>query len=128
DAFARARELCERLDRPPQLARALGGQFAFRLVRAELELAEHVAEEMRNLGTTSGSSKWVASGAAASGCVCCYLGKFSDARGHYENWRSLWDPNYRAVASTPEDYYVQGLMHLSRTLVCLGHLDQARRR
>jgi predicted ATPase len=126
EAFARARHLCEQLNRPPQLARALGGQFAFHLVRGELEAAEHHAGEMRNLGDTFDNAKWRAAGSAASGCVYCYLGKFDDSRGYYENWRSLWDPTYHAVGSTPEDYYVQGLLHLSRTLLCLGYVDQAR--
>jgi class 3 adenylate cyclase len=38
-AFARARQLCEELHRPPKL-RVLAGQFSFRLVRAELLQAE----------------------------------------------------------------------------------------
>jgi class 3 adenylate cyclase/predicted ATPase len=128
EAFARARQLCEQLNRPSQLARVLGGQFAFRLVRGELNEAEHHAEQMRRLGERSGNKKWKAAGSAASGCVCCYLGKFSDARAHYENWLNLWNPTYRTVASTPEDYYVQGIIHLSRTLLCLGYVDQARLR
>jgi class 3 adenylate cyclase/tetratricopeptide (TPR) repeat protein len=125
EAFSRARRLSEQLSRPPQRARALGGQFAFRLVRAELEQAERHAGEMRDLGETYDNAKWRAAGAAASGCVCCYLGKFAESRAHYEQWVALWDPAYRAVGSTPEDYYVQGLSHLARTLLCLGHVDQA---
>jgi tetratricopeptide (TPR) repeat protein len=125
EAFSRARGLSEQLNRPPQRARALGGQFAFRLVRAELEQAERHAGEMRALGETYDNAKWRAAGAAASGCVCCYLGKFDESRAYYEQWVALWDPSHRTVGSTPEDYYVQGLSHLARTLLCLGHVDQA---
>jgi tetratricopeptide (TPR) repeat protein len=127
EAFTRARELANQLDRLPQMARAVGGQFAFRLVRGELEQAEAHADEMRRLGEASGSAKWKASGSAASGCVSFYLGKFEESRRHYQDWRSLWDPAYRAVGSTPEDYYVQALIHFSMAPLCLGHLDEARR-
>src|SRR4029077_4033991 len=59
---------------------------------------------------------------------CYYLGKFNDARAHYETWLSSWDPTRRTLTSTPEDYYIQGIIHFSRTLLCLGYLDQARLR
>ena len=39
---------------------------------------------------------------------------------------SLWRPEYRALWAAPEDGYVLILIFLSRTLLCLGHLDEAR--
>ena len=35
--------------------------------------------------------------------LCCFLGKFTDARAYFENALSLWDPTYRAPAVSPED-------------------------
>src|SRR5262249_46117735 len=49
DAFTRARELCERLGRPPKLG-VLVGQFTIQFVRGELEQAERYAEQIRHLG------------------------------------------------------------------------------
>jgi tetratricopeptide (TPR) repeat protein len=49
-----------------------------------------------------------------------------DARIQFENALSLWDPAYREFAATPDDPYLQASLHYSRTLLCLGHIDQAR--
>jgi class 3 adenylate cyclase/tetratricopeptide (TPR) repeat protein len=128
DAFARARYLCEQLNWPPQFGSILRGQFVFRLVRGELEQAEHHAEEIRQLGETRNDVMWKCFGFMFSGNICCWLAKFGDARAHYEEALSLWDPMYRAVSATPEDPYIGSLCHISRTLLCLGYVDQARSR
>jgi hypothetical protein len=54
--------------------------------------------------------------------------QFIDARAYFENYLSLWDPMYRAFWVSPEDLYVASLLDLSRTLLCLGYVDQARLR
>jgi predicted ATPase len=128
EAFARARQLCEQLNSPPRLGSVLRGQFVFRLVRGELDQAEHHAEEIRHLGETQNDMMWKCFGSMFSGNICCWLAKFIDARAYYENSLSLWDPMYRAFAATPEDPYIGALSHLSRTLLCLGYADQARSR
>ncbi len=128
DAFARARELCDQLGRPPQFGPVLIGQFTLRCVRGELGQAQHHAEEIRRLGEAGRNSMWKCFGSSASGCVCSFLGNFSDAHGYFEEYLSLWDPKYRAFVGTPGDGYVTILSYLSRTLLCLGHLDQARMR
>ena len=46
EAFARARELCRELGRPPQLFPVLYGQYVFHLVRAELDRSLEIAEEL----------------------------------------------------------------------------------
>ena len=50
------------------------------------------------------------------------------ASARLENGVASWDPALRAVASSPEDNYVTMLLHLARTLLCLGHVGEARRR
>jgi tetratricopeptide (TPR) repeat protein len=127
ELFARARQLCEQLNKPPQLLPVLFGQFFFRLVRGDLEQAEHHAEEMRQLAETRNDDIWKRGGFQASGNICCFLGKFIDARVFNENALSLWDSKLRATAAaTPEDPRVSTLLYLFRTLMCLGYLDQAR--
>ena len=71
--------------------------------------------------------RWKFIGSACSGHICCWRGKFDEARAYYENALSLWDPTYRAFASTLDPYVVI-LTFLSRTLLCLGYVDQARLR
>jgi class 3 adenylate cyclase/predicted ATPase len=128
EVFARARQLCEQLNRPTQLGPILYGQWVFRLVRGELDHAEHHAEEIRHLGEGRNDAMWKFSGSEASGITCSLLGKFIDARAYVENALSLWDPMYRAHLPTPEDSYVSVLIPLFRSLLCLGYVDQARLR
>ena len=127
EAYARARSLCEQLDRPAQLGLVLYGQFLFRIVRGELQQAEHHAKEMRHLGETRNDVMWKCFGSHLSGNICFYLGKFTDVRAYLENALSLWDPTHRAFAPTAEDPSVGARFHLFRTLLCLGHLDEARK-
>ena len=51
-----------------------------------------------------------------------------DARAYLENALSLWDPTFRRFSASPDDPYVQILISLSRTLLYLGYVDQARLR
>ena len=67
EAFARARELCEQLNRPAQLGQVLWGQWVFCHVRAELEQAEDYSEEMRHLGDAQNDVMWKCFGSAYSG-------------------------------------------------------------
>jgi class 3 adenylate cyclase/tetratricopeptide (TPR) repeat protein len=128
DAFARARYLCEQLNCPPQFGSVLRGQFVFRLVRGELEQAEQHADEIRQLGEIRDDVMWKCFGSMFSGNICCWLAKFVDGLAFYENALSLWNPAYGASAATPEDPYIGSLCHISRALLCLGHVDQARSR
>jgi predicted ATPase len=128
EAYARARQLCEQMNRPAQLGEVLVGQFVFRLIRGELDQAEHHAEVMRQLGEARNDAMWKCIGSNRSGTACVWLGKFIDARTYFEKYLSFWDPMYRALWPAPEDLYVAGLGDLSRTLLCLGYVDQARLR
>jgi len=68
---------------------------------------------------------WNSFGLMISGSVCCYLGKFTEARAYHENALSKLDASYRTLWPTPEDPYVVVLSHLSRTLLYLGYIDQS---
>jgi hypothetical protein len=80
------------------------------------------------LGEAKNELMWKCFGLMYQGNVSCWLGKFTEARAYYENALSLWDPTYSAFAATPENPYVASLCHLSRALLCLGYVDQARLR
>jgi predicted ATPase len=128
EAYARGRQLCEQVKRPAQLGEVLVGQFVFRLVRGDLGLAELHAEEISQLGEVRNDPMWKCFGLDRSGTACFWLGKFIDARTCFEKYLSLWDLMYRASWPAPEDLYVVRLVNLSRTLLCLGYVDQARLR
>ena len=128
ETLARARQLSEQLDRPEQLAPVMCGQWVFRSVRGEFVPAERHAREVRHFAETRNDAAWKCFGQVISGDVSLWLGKFADARAYLERALSLWDPSYRALGPLPEDPYVHILKFLYRTLVCIGHLDQARMR
>ena len=127
EAFARARQLCELLNRPPS-REILIGQFVFSIGREELQQAEQHADAIRRAGEARNDQRWNAAGLACSGFISFLRGRFMDARAHYENVLALWDPTYRPSVVSPDDPYVATLIILSRTLLCLGYVDQARLR
>jgi class 3 adenylate cyclase/tetratricopeptide (TPR) repeat protein len=126
EAFARARQLCKQLNRPTELGPVLYGQWLFRLIRGNLERAEHHAEEIRDFGEAQNDVMWKCFGLFSTGHTCFFLGRFLGARTYFENAFRLWDPKYRAFAPSPNDPCVSALIHFSRTLLCLGYVDQAR--
>jgi class 3 adenylate cyclase/predicted ATPase len=128
EAFERARQLCQKLNRPQQLNQILTGQFLFRLLRGELEQAELLAGELRQLGEGASDVSWKYNSLSRDGVVCCWLGKFIEARAYYEAALALWDPGFRDRIASPQDVYVSALIYFSRALFCLGYVDQARLR
>ena len=124
--YDRARELCERLNRPAELAPVLHGQFVYRFVRAELDRAEHHAHEMLHLGDTLNDVRWRHAGLYLSGVLYSVMGKFTKACVYSEDALSLWNPDFRTFADLPEDPDVSVRLYYHRALLCLGHLDKAR--
>jgi hypothetical protein len=64
-------------------------------------------------------------GVSLTGAVCCWRGEFFEARVHYEDALSLWDPaqGTSVTALAPVDPYVSVVINLFRTLLYLGHID-----
>jgi class 3 adenylate cyclase/tetratricopeptide (TPR) repeat protein len=124
--YDRARELCERLNRPSELAPVLHGQLVYRFVRVELDRADHHAHEMLHLGDTLNDVRWKYSGLYLSGVLCSVMGKFNEACVYSEDALSLWDPDFRSFAASPEDPNLSVRLYYYRALLCLGHIDKAR--
>jgi tetratricopeptide (TPR) repeat protein len=127
-AFARARQLCEELDRPTQLGAVLHGQYTHYVSRAELDRARPLAEDMRRLGEGQSDMVLKSLGCRFGGQTCFYLGEFTSALAYLEQALDLFDPKHRSshAAVTAADSHVVELSFLSRALFCLGELDQAR--
>ena len=126
--YARARELCQQLNRPAQLRQVLWGHWVFCHVRAELEQAEEYSGAMRQLGDAQNDPMWKCFASAYSADTCSYLGKFIEARAYSEKALSLWNASYRAFVPIAGDPYVVSLISLSQALLWLGYIDQARLR
>jgi predicted ATPase/ABC-type transport system involved in cytochrome c biogenesis ATPase subunit len=130
EAYARARELSEKLNRPPQFVPVLYGQCVHHLMRAELEVARAHAREMQHLGETQDDVRLRLMGCRLTGQPELYLGEFAAARAHLEQGLALFDPSHRSFYADQslQDARVMLLGFLSQTLFCLGYPDQARRR
>lgn len=128
--FARARELCEALNQPPQLVGVLHGQWTHALLRAELPAAQRSAEELLNRGNARSDPIWTLVGYRCSGVTRFPLGEFGAARDFLERGLELFDPAQRAAYSavTIDDPEVVMLTYLSWALLYAGELDQARQR
>jgi predicted ATPase len=130
ETYARARALCERLDRPPEIVPVLYGQYVYHLLRGPLRLAREIAAELLQRGEERADAAITAMGHRLSGYACCHLGELSAAHAHLEQALARFDPAYRPLYLTisAQDPLVTLLLYLSCDLLYLGYLDQARSR
>ncbi|MEJ2379349.1 MAG: adenylate cyclase, partial [Pseudolabrys sp.] len=130
DTFARARELCEQLNDPPQLVPVLHGQWTNALMRADLELARRRADELLKLGEARNDPCWTLMGCRLNGVTSFPLGEFSAVSRFLTRGIELYDPAHRSIYSAlmADDAYVVMQAYLSWALLYLGHIDQACKR
>ncbi|MGH7073050.1 MAG: ATP-binding protein [Stellaceae bacterium] len=130
EAFARARDLCDRLGHPPHIVSVLHGQWQHALLRAELASARRRASELLDLGETRNDAVLKVMGCRASGVTCFPLGEFHGACDYLNRGLDLFDPDQRALFAglTVDDGQVVMQYYSSWALLYLGDLDQARQR
>jgi len=130
EALARARQLCEQLNRPPQFANVLYVQAGYRILRGDLLLACEIAQEHLELGEAQKDPvvKLMACANSAGAWFC--RGEFIAARAYAEQALELYDTAHGSPYAkiSPQDPQLSALIRLSGALSCLGHLDQARLR
>jgi predicted ATPase len=98
-AYARARELCVRLDDSPELFRALFGLWIVYLVRAELRTAYELAEQLLRRAQGTHDSVLMLYARHALGNTSFRMGELLLAREHLETAISLYDPErHRSLA------------------------------
>jgi predicted ATPase len=130
ETFARARELCDRLERPPQLVSVLHGQWTHALLRAELSSARRRAKELLDLGEVRGDAVLKVMGCRASGVTSFPLGEFHGTCDHLDRGLDLFDPAQRPLFAelSVDDVQVVMQYYSSWALLYLGYLDRARQR
>jgi class 3 adenylate cyclase/predicted ATPase len=126
--YARARALCEQLDRPAEIVPVLYGQFVHHLLRGPLRLAREIAADLLQRGEDGADAAITAMGHRLSGSACFYLGEFLASRAHLEQALARFDFAHRPFYPLVQDPLVPLLNYLSFDLICLGYLDQARTR
>ena len=128
ETYARARALCEQLNRPPEIVPVLYGQFVHYLIKGPLRLAREIAADLLQRGEDGADAGMTGMGHRLSGLPCFYFGEFLASRAHLEQALALTDPAHRALPFFFQDPLIPLLNYLSWNLCCLGYLDQARLR
>jgi len=128
EALTKARRLCERLDRPPEIISVLYGLWAHALMRTELRQAEQVAEEILHLGEARHVGPWTARGCRLAGLTCIARGQYQAGRRHLERGLQLYDPGESGRRSSFILYDPQVMLQtfLAVALFELGFVDRAR--
>jgi predicted ATPase len=130
-AYARARELCRRVGETSQLFPVLLGLWRFHFLRAELQTARELAEQVFRLAQNIQDPALLVWPHSALGLTRCHLGELTSALAHLEQGIALYDPRkHRPDRSqvTGQDPKVTCLSYAARILWYLGYPDRARKR
>jgi class 3 adenylate cyclase/predicted ATPase len=125
EVHARARQLCERLDRPSELALVLAGECVGYLHRAELVLACELSSRILDLSEARGDEAIKLQGLLSSAVSWFFRGDFDLTKTHAEQALVIHRRRHAPVSSV--DPQIRALTYSFRSLVYLGHLDQAGR-
>jgi predicted ATPase len=126
-AYARARELSQQVGETPQLFPALYGLWRVSLLRAELQTARELGEQLLRLAQSLQDPTFLLEAHQALGVTLFYLGEFAPARLYLEQAIMLYNPQqHRSLAFRfGEDIKVVCLAHTAIALWCLGYPAQA---
>jgi predicted ATPase len=129
-AYTRARELCRQLGDTPQLFSVLYGLWVFHLVRAELQTAYELGEQLLNQAQRQHDPALALEAHQALGISLFYRGELVSARKHLEQGIALYDPKqHRSLAFLHgHDHGVACLSYEAWVLWLLGYPNQAQKR
>jgi len=125
--YTRARELCQQVGETPQLFPVLYGLWAFHLVRAELQTARKLAEQLLGLAESQQNTAFLVQACFALGVTLLALGELSAARKYLEQGSVVYDPQQHNANAFLYGHN-PGMSCLSfgaLTLWHLGYPDQA---
>jgi predicted ATPase len=128
ETYTSAQQLCEHLDDPHQLFHVLWGLWAYTLVRAELQTAYALGEQLLSLAQQQAqdSTTMLLVAHAALGRTLFWRGAVAAAHAHFAQGIALYDLHqHRASAFLYGDAGVVCASHDAWTLLLLGYHDQA---
>jgi hypothetical protein len=125
-AYARARELCRKVENPAQVIPVLIGLSAHHVVAGEIETSRDVALEMRALFERLGDPNLRMIGHWALGAAQFHLGELQSGHANLLKARELYDPAFHhpRVWETGIEPGIFCAAELSRTMTLLGYPDQ----
>jgi predicted ATPase len=126
-AYARAWELCQRLQEPLQLFPVLRGLWAFHTMRAQLHTAYELGEQILRLARAQRDPAPLLLAHYTLGVTLFWLGEMVSARAHLEQAITHYEiQQHRSQAFLYGlDFGVGSLIYAARSLWHLGYPDQA---
>jgi class 3 adenylate cyclase/predicted ATPase len=126
-AYARARELWERLGSPAEYLRIPYGQSRYHMFRGELDLALRLADDLLHLSRQRNDAGGLVLGYTTSGASLLLAGRFALSRSHLEEVLALYDPISHRSLVHQAGIHLHGSaqVFLGNVLFCLGYPDQA---
>jgi class 3 adenylate cyclase len=127
EAYTRARQLAETLNRPRELLFAMQGEFQYYVSRADLSRARQLSAQMRDKGEREQNNHMQVLGYDATAYACNYLGEFTVARMYIDKGLALYDPADQQfyMELLANDMLLQLLVHSTMPLACLGFINQS---
>ena len=126
-AYARARELCQRVGDTQQVFPVLFGLWGFYHTAADLQTAREIAEQLLTLAQPQHDSQDLVAAHFAYGNTLHRLGEFVSARCHLEQGIALYDPQQHRshVLLYGQDPGMSCLGFTAMVMWLLGYPDQA---
>jgi class 3 adenylate cyclase/predicted ATPase len=126
-AYARARQLWERLESPSEFVQIPYGQSRYHAHRGELDLAHRLDEDLLRLSRERNDEAGLVLGHLSSGVNLMFSGMFASSRLHLEKALARYDPISQRplVRQAGVHPHVFAQAYLGNALFCLGFPDQA---
>jgi class 3 adenylate cyclase/tetratricopeptide (TPR) repeat protein len=126
-AYARARELWEKLGSPSEFLRIPYGQSVFHMNRGELDLALRLDQDLLRLSRQRNDSEGLVLGHLSSGRTLFFAGRFAQSRSHLEEVLDLYDPvSHRALVHQSSLHSHVVISRGSRKCPLLSRLSRSR--
>jgi class 3 adenylate cyclase len=124
-AYARARQICERLGAPPRIVSVIDGQWSVAVLRGDLTSAQRLAKELLEFGEARSNRLAIVMGCQDSGDTSLLLGEYTAARDFSLRGLELCNSLERSMFGTIalEDPLVLMTSNLAVALLYLGHFD-----
>jgi class 3 adenylate cyclase/predicted ATPase len=126
-AYARARELWERLGSPSEFVRVPYGASICHSYRGELDLAQRLDENLLRLSHQRNDPVGLVLGHMSSGRTLLFTGSLPQSRSHLEEVLALYDPisHHSLVHQVGFHPHIGARANLGIVLLCLGVPEQA---
>ncbi len=127
ETYTRARQLCQSLDDPRQLFPVLRGLWRYYVMRAELQTAHALSEQLLDVAQQAQDPAMLVAAHLPLGNTLYPLGAVASAHTHFAQGIALYDSQQHRAAAFMygEDLGVYCRSFSASTLWCLGYPDQA---